>query len=76
MLLRKSGTSSCFENLLLTLRLMFELIKASVGSRFHELLEKFFEFSSGDDVTADRLESLTEPRFISYCRKSSLDARR
>ena len=53
---------------------MFELIKASVGSRFHELLEEFF--SSGDDVTADRLESLTEPRFISYCRKSSLNARR
>lgn len=80
MLLRKSGTSSCFENLLVTLRLMFELIKASVGSRFHELLEKFF--SSGDDISGSRLDSLfrvtesTEERLGRHVISSGNDAGR
>ena len=38
MLLRKSGTSSCFENLLVKLRLMFELIKTFCGIPFSRTL--------------------------------------
>lgn len=43
MLLRKSGTSSCFENLLVTLRLMFELIKTFCRIPFSRTLREIFQ---------------------------------